>query len=88
MPEKTPEKIQEMGLFISGIIIAKNSYVNKTTGETRYQFDIATPGSRHNVTLGVTPEMHRDMQEMQPFASKISVMNIRGNIMFGLPEAA
>ena len=77
---KKPES--EMGLFLRGLIMAKNSYLGGKT--PRYTLDIAAPGNRQNVPVQVPEEYYSKAQEMMPFNEQISVSQFAGNLNFTL----
>lgn len=80
-PNKTVKTGVELGIKIIGIVVAKNTYPNKH-GEIKHQLDIACPGNRENITLGVSPEEFNAVTEMDKFESRITIQSINGRIIF------
>lgn len=81
-PVKPQGKV-ELGLRLSGIVMAKNSYINRN-GEEKYQIDVACPGNRQNITLGVELPEYNKLNEYDKFDQRITVLNVNGRVMFAI----
>lgn len=72
----------KMGVFVKGLIMAKNEYFPKNNGDPRYTLDIGVPGNRHNLPVSVSREIYEKVIEFGEFACRVSVSTFNGSTFF------
>jgi hypothetical protein len=82
-PNVSGKKI-ELGLLLNGVVMAKNTYVQKSSGEIKHQLDIACPGNRENITISVDKEDFEKHTELDKFSRRVTVSSFNGRVSFSL----
>jgi len=82
MEPKQQKAQQEMGVFIKGMVIAKNEYVPKNGGDRRYTLDVAIPGNRANIPVSVSRDVFDNTQEMSGYDNRVLVSTFNNSTFF------
>lgn len=76
----------KMGVFVKGLVMAKNEYIPKNNGDIRYTLDIGVPGNRHNLPVSVDRSIFEKTTEFGEFACRVSVSSFNGSTFFQRAE--
>jgi len=70
----------KMGLMVSGIVVNKSEFKGKNG--IRKQVVIAMPGGSTNLTVVVSEERHKSLNEMSPVEMQLAVSDYNGRMFF------
>ena len=70
----------EMGMYLNGLAMTKNVY--KTEKGEKYSIDVACPGLRNMVSVGVEKDLYDVIKVMEPFSAQLSFSIFNGKVYF------
>lgn len=73
---------ENMGIFVSGQIMARNHYPGSQGKPDRYSLDIAVPGLRQMLTISVTFEDWAKREVMSLYKGKVTFNLFNGRLYF------
>jgi hypothetical protein len=80
MPQAEQIPTEKMGIVVSGLCMAKNSF--PTDQGTRYSLEVAVPGQKIMVSLSVKEEEFKNQVLMAPIKKKVNFTVYKGNVYF------
>lgn len=75
--EKKPK-----GMFVAGLVMAKNIYPPKEGRPERYGVDVAVTGIREMLSVTVPFALFNTLEEEGEFRAKLNFRTYKGNIYF------
>lgn len=77
---------KNMGVFIKGLVMAKQEYYPKNGSDPRYTINVAVPGTRINIPVSVDRSVYEKAIELSEFACRLSVSTFNGSTFFARAE--